>query len=101
MPFARILVFVLAVIHGVGLADLAMADDCAESCSDDDCTRDCLPGAACRCHGASATPLLASATAAGSPAAARVVVAMAGVRPERSHASPDPREILHVPRPAS
>jgi len=63
--------------------------------------QDCIPGDAgpeCPCHSPSTTsvtppPLTVASTA---PAArASIVDFMAD---ERSHASPDPREILHVPR---
>lgn len=96
MPFARILVFALALTHAVGLADLVMDDACEEVCTDDGCGDDCLPGVACRCHCPSAMPLLAGATQSAGNVAAHSVASFV---PDRwLYASPDPREILHVPR---
>jgi hypothetical protein len=95
MPLARVLVVVLALAHAVGLADLVLDDEVG--CTDDGCG-DCLPDAACRCHCPSAMPMVESrpvqvASCATSPEAYVPFVAV-----ERMHASPDPREILHVPR---
>jgi hypothetical protein len=97
VPFARLLVFVLALTHAVGLADLVLEDACAEDCSDDGCDEDCLPGVACRCHCPSAMPMIGGVAKAieKSPLWVDVVAAWAV---ERVHASPDPLEILHVPK---
>jgi hypothetical protein len=93
---ARIIVFALALTHVVGLADLVMEDGCEEVCNDDGCGDDCLPGLACRCHCPSAMPLLGG----GIKIAAKI--STDSIAPfdtdQRMHASPDPREILHVPR---
>lgn len=96
MPFARIIVFALALTHAVGLADLVFDDACAETCDDDGCS-DCLPGVACRCHCPSAMPLVEHAAPPLAPLAAAHAVVPATIA-DRLHASPDPREILHVPR---
>lgn len=98
MPFARILVFALALTHAVGLADLVMEDGCEEMCNDDGCGQDCLPGLACRCHCPSAMPLLGGSvqTIAKLSAPPRDLVPASAE--QRMHASPDPREILHVPK---
>lgn len=89
--------FALALIHAVGLADLVMDDSCAEVCSDDGCGDDCLPGVACRCHCPSTMPLLG-----GSVQAVAKLTPPRDIGPtsaeQRAHASPDPREILHVPK---
>lgn len=96
MPLARILVFALALTHAVGLADLVIDDACEEACSDDGCGGDCLPGDACRCHCPSTMPSLG---------AVQVVITVTAPRelgPSWAEpgvpASPDPHEILHVPR---
>jgi hypothetical protein len=97
VPFARILVFALALTHAVGLAELVLGDACEETCKDDGCGKDCLPGTACRCHAPSAVPAIAS----DAPRPATVVgplAALACAYEQRAHASPDPREITHVPR---
>jgi hypothetical protein len=93
----RILVFALVLTHVVGIADLVIDDACEETCDDDGCGSDCLPGLACRCHCPSTMPLLGGG--------AQVIAKLATphnlaplVDDQRMHASPDPREILHVPR---
>ena len=97
MAVARILVFAFALIHAVGLADLVMEDGCEEQCTTDDCGKDCLPGAACRCHCPSAMPALgAIAKAVSTVATPREASVLCDE--QRMHASPDPREILHVPK---
>ena len=98
MSVARILVFAIALTHVVGLADLVLEDACAELCEDDGCGTDCLPGVACRCHCPGAVPTLgAPAPSAANADSTRVSRPRAA--DDRIHASPDPREILHVPRP--
>ena len=97
VSWTRIIVFALALMHAVGLADLMMEDACEEVCTDDACADDCLPGVPCRCHCPSTMPLLggnAQALARRSPP--REIGPMALGR--RIHANPDPREILHVPK---
>lgn len=98
MPFVRIIIIALALTHAVGVADLVMEDGCGEMCSDDGCGKDCLPGLACRCHCPSAMPLVGG----GIQTIAKVTpphreIAPAGAE-QRMHASPDPREILQVPK---
>ena len=97
MSLARIVVFAFALIHVVGLADLVMEDGCEEACDDDGCGTDCLPGVACRCHCPSSVPLLGSIAAA-QPAFDPHQVLTPPAAAQRMHASPDPREILHVPK---
>lgn len=96
MSFARILIFALALTHAVGLADLLMDDSCEEVCADDGCN-DCVPGVACRCHCPSTMPLLGGGaqTVAKLNLPREIPPALAI---ERLYASPDPREILHVPK---
>lgn len=89
--------FALALMHAVGLADLVMEDPCEEVCADEACADDCLPGTPCRCHCPSTMPLLggsAHALAGWSPPREVGPMPLEG----RMHASPDPREILHVPK---
>jgi hypothetical protein len=96
VPVARILLFALALTHVVGLADLAFGDTCEETCGDDQCADDCLPGAACRCHCPSAMPAIRTTEVVA--AIVRPGPAVACAYDHRAHTSPDPREILHVPR---
>lgn len=97
---ARIIVFALALTHVIGIADLMLDDECGDLCSGDGCDEDCPPGTACRCHCPSATPLVGGAVIE-----REVVVNATPAAPfervQRTHASPDPCEILHVPRRAA
>ncbi|MEJ7603369.1 MAG: hypothetical protein WKG01_36110 [Kofleriaceae bacterium] len=97
MSVSRIVVFALALTHVVGLAELVMEDRCGDVCEQDGCDRDCLPGAACRCHTTSAVPLLQVTPVPLAKRDSRRVVGP-GDAADRIHANPDPREILHVPR---
>ncbi len=97
VPLARILVFALALTHAVGIADLVMDDACGESCEDDGCGDDCLPGVACRCHCSSAA-LFVSSTAQPITAVTPPRAFVCAPAVSDMHASPDPHEILHVPR---
>lgn len=101
MTFARVAVLALALVHGVGLVEQVRQATCAEMCDDDDdggCPDGCGPSeTSCRCHAPAAAQLVAPAAIAVSCAAPPVSVAMSGAG-ARAHASPDPREILHVPR---
>jgi hypothetical protein len=93
---ARALVLALALGHVTGVADMLMDDGCDDVCATDSCGDDCLPESACRCHCPSAMPIVASVARTASAIDAHAVAAFdAG---QRMHASPDPREILHVPR---
>lgn len=95
MPFARVLVVVLALTHAVGLADLVLDDEAA--CTDDGC-RDCLPDTACRCHCPTTMPMVESRKVQLALDTGSSDTYVRFVAAERMHASPDPREILHVPR---
>jgi len=97
VSFARIVVFAIALTHAVGIADLVMDDACDEVCTDDGCGQDCLPGLACRCHCPSAMPALGSHLQAVAKLDPPKVIAPCAYD-QQAHASPDPREILHVPR---
>ncbi len=95
----RALLIVLALLQATGLADAIRRETCAAECRDDGCDNDCTPGngSTCPCH-CPAAPSIAP------PAVATVKLAPADTRvidfdrSERTHATPDPREILHVPR---
>ncbi len=96
MSFARILVFALALTHVVGLADLVLGDECEELCQYDGCGKDCLPGSPCRCHCPSAMPALSTLKAVAKIETPKPVAVCA--YDQHAHVSPDPREILHVPK---
>lgn len=96
VPLARILLITLALTHAVGLADLVFGDACDAACTGDGCDTDCPPGPACRCHGPTTMPLLGSVQSTSKLAPPSSLSPIENDR--RAHASPDPREILHVPR---
>lgn len=96
MSIPRALLLVLALTHLVGLADLVIGDACEQVCEDDGCGKDCLPGAACRCHCPSAMPALSAQQVVAKIETPKPVAACA--YDHQVHLSPDPREILHVPK---
>ncbi|MEO8701751.1 MAG: hypothetical protein ABI867_17020 [Kofleriaceae bacterium] len=97
MTVPRALLLILALLQATGIADLIRREACAAECSDDGCGDDCAPGSDCPCH-CPTSPSIAAPTEVvvklGNPEPAAIVFE----RNERAHASPDPREILHVPR---
>ena len=98
MLFARVAVLALALAHGVGLAEQVRRATCAETCDADGCEDGCGPTEpSCRCHAPAAAQLVAPAAITVSYVDTPVAVAAIGAG-ARAHASPDPREILHVPR---
>jgi len=99
VPFARVIVLALALTHAVGLAEEVRRDVCAAECEDDGCATDCGPlEADCECHCPAGAQLVGTA----------VFELVSTIDPppmfttfeggQRAHASPDPREILHVPK---
>lgn len=101
MSVPRALLVVLALLQATGIAELVRRATCEEECKDDGCDEDCAPGndspaCVCHCPGApmATTPVRIVETVA--PAVATVI---RFERTERIPATPDPREILHVPRP--
>lgn len=101
MSAPRALLIVLALLQATGLADVMRREACAAECRDDGCEGDCTTGddaSNCPCH-CPVTPTVAAANVD----AVKLELPAAGTavtfdRTERIHTSPDPREILHVPR---
>ena len=100
MSVPRALLIVLALVQASGLADAMRRDICAADCRDDGCGGGCTPdndSSTCPCH-CPVTPTIGPSTVqvvlAPTPDPVTVTFAPA----DRIHASPDPREILHVPR---
>jgi hypothetical protein len=97
----RALLLAIALLQALGLAEVMRREVCEAECRNDGCKNDCTPGddaPSCPCHCPSTAstlpPVLAFATLA-------PPIEGASVRfdsTERVHPSPDPREILHVPR---
>lgn len=93
------LLLALALTHLVGLADVVLGDECDQVCQDDDCGTDCGPGATCRCHCPSSMPAIAAVQLVATIEAPEPVEACR--EPHRAYPSPDPREILRVPKRAA
>ena len=94
------LLLVFALAHATGLVELVRREACAAECRSDGCDEDCTPGndsPSCPCHCPSlqthVAPLIAAVAIAPAIQATPPVA-----RDDRLHASPDPREISHVPR---
>lgn len=101
MPLARILVIALALSHAVGIAELVRKATCEEECQDDGCTDECGPNEpSCACHCPTAPTLIGAAKVQVIEQVAMPLVVAPCSGDHRVHANPDPREILHVPRPA-
>jgi hypothetical protein len=97
----RVLLLALALLQAGGIFDLVRRTTCEEACRQNGCSGDCTPdsdGPQCPCHcpsGATAAPaMVAVATPAPVARPSGVTFDAADQLP----ASPDPREILHVPR---
>lgn len=97
----RALLLALALLQAVGVADAMRRAACEEQCKTDGCDDngpcDCS-SCACHCPGAPALTEARRVTiAAATPSASPIVFADA----DQLRASPDPREILHVPKPSA
>jgi hypothetical protein len=97
----RALLLILALLQATGVMEAMRRDVCADECRDDGCDDDCTPGvgsSSCPCHCPNlqthAPPTLAMITLPAPTEATPVVFD----GDDHAHMSPDPREILHVPR---
>jgi len=96
----RVLLLVLALLQAGGIFDLVRRSTCEEECKRNGC-EDCTPehdAPQCSCHcpsGVTAAPA-AFLVATSAPATPACEIAFDAADQLRS--SPDPREILHVPR---
>lgn len=97
----RALLLILALLQASGIAEVVRRQACQAECRGDGCDNDCTGGddaPACPCH-CPAAPSMATPAIAAAPIAAPIEGApIVFDRTERRHPSPDPREILHVPR---
>jgi hypothetical protein len=96
VPFLRVLVLAFAIANASGLMDVMLASDCGAECAETDCDEGCPPVCP-TCHCVVRSPLAVTATpvCGEPPRIARLAPFAEG---ERDPTSPDPREILHVPR---
>jgi hypothetical protein len=96
----RALLLMLALLQATGLAEAMQRQICEAECRDNGCDDDCVPGndsPSCPCHCPSLTTRVpAAVVAVAIPPATQAAPAIDS--DDRLHLSPDPREILHVPR---
>lgn len=95
----RVLLLVLALLQAGGVLDVLRRASCEEMCRRDGCDGPCTPDdntPRCSCHTPGATPIASVVETCVSAPAQVAVIGFA--RAERAPMSPDPREILHVPR---
>jgi len=99
----RALLLVLALLQATGLAEAMRRTVCEAECRNGGCDTDCTPDSdspSCPCHCPSLqTHVPPPIAAIAMPAATQAVPAFAS--DDRIHLSPDPHEILHVPRRAA
>lgn len=96
----RALLLALALLQALGVTELVRRETCEAECKRDGCDGDCTPdrdAPQCPCHCPSGVT--------NAPPTLEVTIAPARQHSEISfdaedqlHATPDPREILHVPR---
>lgn len=82
----------LLALLAVLLPMAALADSCADCLGAE--SSDCCPPSCCPCC-VQLSPVLAAFLGAAAPAHAEADLAE---RPQERHASPDPRDVLHVPK---
>ena len=100
MSIPRALLLALALMQAVGLTDYMRRVACEEECKRDGCddTGPC-ECSTCPCHCPGAAPTMAAPNVASVNAAPSTpLTAAVFVHKDDLRASPDPREILHVPR---
>ncbi len=99
MSIPRALLLALALLQALGITDVVRRDLCEVECQGDGCDdKGPCDSPACAYHCPSAptlTPPLGDAVAVAVPVESRVTVVF---QLDTLRASPDPREILHVPR---
>jgi hypothetical protein len=96
----RALLLALALLQAVGITDYVRRATCEAECKTDGCDDkgpcDC---SSCACHCPGAPSMTEPARVAVESAAPSAVSVIEFADVDRFRASPDPREILHVPKP--
>lgn len=99
MRIPRALLLALALLQAVGITDYMRRVACEEACKADGCddqgSCDC---STCACHCPGAPSLIETRIAAIEAALPSATATLAFADVDQLRASPDPREILHVPR---
>lgn len=99
MSIPRALLLALALMQAVGITDYMRRVACEEECKRDGCddTGPC-DGSTCACHCPGAPTITAPRTIAVVTAPPKASSPVVFHETDELRASPDPREILHVPR---
>ena len=99
MSIPRALLLALALLQAVGITDYLRRAACEQECKRDGCD-DQVPGdcSTCLCHAPSMPSQTSPAIVAVDVAPPIVTHRVMFAEPVDLRASPDPREILHVPR---
>ena len=104
MILPRSLLLVLALLQAVGVFDAVRRTVCEEECRRDGCDGACTPDndcPQCPCHSVGSASLAAAIASNVTVARVTYVTEVRFIRTEQRPSRPDPREILHVPRPAT
>jgi hypothetical protein len=97
----RVLLLVLTLLQAGGIFDLVRRATCEEECKRDGCDGDCTPdhdAPQCSCHGSSGVTAAPAAFEVATSAPATPDSRITFDAADQLRSSPDPREILHVPR---
>jgi hypothetical protein len=97
----RVLLLILALLQATGIAELVRRQVCETECRDDGCKNDCTPGddaPSCPCHCPSSSSMTPPAIACVVQPVPTEGTVVDFEHNDRVHRSPDPREILHVPK---
>ena len=103
MSVPRVLLLVLALLQAVGALAAVRRAACEAECRRDGCDGACTPDndcPQCPCHGVGSASLAASIAANVTVGRVAYVTEVSFARVDQHPSSPDPREILRVPRPA-
>ncbi|MEO8551740.1 MAG: hypothetical protein ABI678_17305 [Kofleriaceae bacterium] len=101
MSFPRALLVALALLQALGISELIRRQTCEETCRRDGCADDCTPGDdTCPCHCLPSQVATTQAITVVTDAPPMPATDITFDARTLLHPSPDPREILHVPRPA-
>jgi len=101
VTFPRALLLALALLQALGVLDAVRRTACEEECKRDGCDGTCTPEndcPQCPCHSVGSASLAASIAANVTVARVAYVTKVNFARADQHHSSPDPHEILHVPR---
>jgi len=96
VPWLRVLVLAFALVHATGVTERVLETVCGDDCEERDCRGACPPVCP-TCHCLARAPASLAAPVAVLAAPPRRLLRVAPASVGDAPASPDPREILHVP----